>query len=319
MPEPLASVIVPASNVGRTLARTLAALAAQTLDGGFEVIVVVDDGSTDKTEEIARLADPPVSVVCQPSLGVAAARNIGVREARGPLLAFCDADVFPTAGWLEAGVRALQHVDLVQGKVLPDPDAPLGPFDRTIWITSAAGLWETANLFVRRELIARTGGFEQWVWPRSGGPFGEDALFAYRALRAGASASFCAEALAYHAVFARDWRGYVHERSRLEYFPAMAARMPELRDRFFYRRVFLNGRTARLDLALAGAALALGFGSALPLVTAAPYLRMARAHARRAQPLGPSPGAVLGADVAADLVGLAAMLWGSVRYRSAVV
>lgn len=319
MPDPRVSVIVPASNVGRTLARTLAAIAAQSFDGDFELIVVVDDGSADRTEEIARSADPPVSVVCQPSLGVAAARNIGVRQARGQLLAFCDADVFPTPGWLEAGVRALQHADIVQGKVLPDPDAPLGPFDRTIWITSAAGLWETANLFVRRELFARGGGFEQWIWPRSGGPFGEDALFAHRALRAGARATFCPEALAYHAVFDRDWRGYAHERTRLEYFPAMAARMPELRDSFFYRRVFLNGRTARLDLALAGAALAIGLRSPLPLLTAVPYVRTARAHARRARPLGPSPGAVLAADVAADVVGLAAMLWGSVRYRSALV
>jgi hypothetical protein len=95
--------------------------------------------------------------------------------------------------------------------------------------------------------------------------------------------------------------------------------MPELRDRFFYHRVFLNGRTARLDLALVGAGLALGLRSPLPLLTAAPYLLMARTHARRTQPLPPSPGVVLAADVAADFVGLAAMLWGSLRYRSVVV
>lgn len=315
MGEPQASVIVPARDAQQTLARTLRALQAQRLDGGFEVIVV-DDGSSDGTAAVAKRAGEGVSVVSQPPLGPAAARNFGASRARGELLAFCDADVVPVDGWLSAGVSALRDAELVQGKVLPDPSAELGPFDRTIWVTHAAGLWETANLFVRRELFARIGGFEQWLRPRSGKALAEDVWFGYRALRAGASTGFCGEALAHHAVFERDWREYVCERWRLQYFPAMAARMPELRRSFLYRHVFLNRRSARFDLGLLGAALALR--SPLALASAGPYLRTLWVQSLRCT-AGPGPAAVAAADIAADVVGLAAMLYGSVAYRSLVV
>jgi glycosyltransferase involved in cell wall biosynthesis len=310
-------VIVPARDAHATLPRTLRALEAQQLEETFEVIVV-DDGSTDQTARIVRDAGSGVTLVSQPPLGPAAARNHGVGHSRGELIAFCDADAVPVPGWLREGIRALRAAELVQGRVLPDPAADLGPFDRTIWVLHAAGLWETANLFVRRELFDRVGGFEQWLQPTSGKALAEDVWFGYRALRAGASVSFCAEALAHHAVFARNWREYAAERWRLKYFPAMAARMPELRSAFLYRRVFLSRRSARFDLAVAGLALALGLRSSLPLAAGAPYLRTVRAQASRAS-TGPSPAAVAAADIAADVVGLAAMLYGSVIYRSVVV
>ncbi len=286
MPDPLISVIVPARDAEGTLPRTLEALTAQAAPGPHEVIVV-DDGSRDRTTAIAR--DAGAQLVSQPPLGPAAARNLGARRAAGRLLAFCDADVFPAPGWLQAGVEALERADIVQGKVLPDPAVPLGPFDRTIWVTALVGLWETASLFVTHELFERVGGFEEWLRPRSGKALAEDVWFGHRASWAGARAAFCGDALAYHAVFKRDWRSYVGERARLEYFPAMAARMPDLRDEFLYRRVFLNRRTARLDLALVAAAIALRTGSPLPLLLTAPYLRVARTHARRALPVDPRP------------------------------
>src|SRR5438270_8186637 len=135
---PTASVIVPARDAGLTLGRTLEALAAQELDGDYEVIVV-DDGSGDDTAALVAGAGPPFRLIRQPRLGPAAARNRGVTEAQASRLAFCDADVFPEPGWLAAGVGALRDAELVQGQVLPDPRAALGPFDRTLWITSAVG------------------------------------------------------------------------------------------------------------------------------------------------------------------------------------
>ena len=306
-------MIVPARDAEATLPRTLAALAAQSLDGGVEVIVV-DDGSTDRTAALAREAG--VRVVSQPALGPAPARNHGAQEASSDLLAFCDADVFPAPGWLAAGVEALRQSELVQGRVLPDPSVPLGPFDRSIWVTTAPGLWETANLFVRRELFDRLGGFEEWLRPSSGKALAEDVWFGYRALRAGASFTFCEQALAHHAVFERDWREYASERLRLRYFPAMARKTPELRGTFLYRRVFLNRRTARFDLALAGGVLALACRSRLPAVLALPYVRTALNSSKRG---GCNALAVAAADLAADAVSLSALMWGSLQYRSPVL
>jgi hypothetical protein len=105
----------------------------------------------------------------------------------------------------------------------------------------------------------------------------------------------------------------------------MTARMPELRHVFLYRRAFLNARTARLDLALAAALIAAARRSPLCLAAAVPYARELRRHARRAGaagaagPKAPAPTAVAAADLCADLVGLAALVAGSVRYGAPVL
>jgi glycosyltransferase involved in cell wall biosynthesis len=313
-----ASVIVPARDSEATLARTLEALACQELEGGFEVIVV-DDGSSDRTAQIAREAPGQVTLLEQSALGPAAARNLGVASAHAGLLAFCDADVFPAAGWLKAGVEALEHHDLVQGQVLPDPLAQMGPFDRTIWVTRDSGLWETANLFVTRETFEATGGFEEWLRPEIGKALAEDVWFGWRSRRLGARTAYCPAALAHHAVFERDWREYAAERRRLRYFPAMAAKMPELREGFLHRRLFLSGRSARFDLALAGVVAAAARRSPWPLAASVPYLRALWRHSHRAWPVGPGWRRVAAADLAADVIGLESMVRGSLRYRSPVL
>jgi hypothetical protein len=196
----------------------------------------------------------------------------------------------------------------------------LGPFDRTIWITSEVGLWETANLFTTREVFDRVGGFEQWLSPLRGKALAEDVWFGYRALRSGAVGSFCADALAHHAVFTRGWTAYIAERERLQYFPAMARQMPELRRAFLYENVFLNGRSARFDLAIAAMAGAAAARSPLPLAAAVPYLRAVKRHAGRAKlARRPHPALVAAVDVLADVTGLAALAAGSARYRSLVL
>ncbi len=312
-------MIVPARDAEATLARTLAALRQQDLDGEYEVIVV-DDGSLDGTAALARVAGVPVKVLTQARLGPAQARNRGVAAARGEVLAFCDADVYPTPAWLRAGIDALQAADIVQGRVLPDPQAALGPFDRSIWVTFEVGLFETASLFVRRATFDQVEGFQEWIRPRGGGKaLAEDVWFGYRARRLGATSTFCPEALAHHAVFRRSWREYVLERRRLRYFPAMAARIPELRRTFLHRRVFLNPRTLRLDLALLALATGTALRSPVPLAGTVPYLRTVRRHSRRAEVAGPAPAVVAAADLAADVVGLAALLGGSMRFGALVI
>src|SRR5207245_2648461 len=152
-------------------------------------------------------------------------------------------------GWLSAGHHALEEADLVQGKVAPDPAGWVGPFDRTLSVDHATGLFESANLFVRRGLFDRLGGFSAGLEHgrsgrgRSGAPFGEDVLFGWRACRAGARTCFCDRALAYHEVRSRGPAEFVAERMRLAMFPALAVSVPELRESFFYRRVFLSRRS----------------------------------------------------------------------------
>ncbi|MCI9564094.1 MAG: glycosyltransferase [Oscillospiraceae bacterium] len=87
------SVIVPACQVEAYLPACLEALLDQDM-GDYEIICV-DDGSTDRTGEIARdyaRRRPQVAVICQPNGGLSAARNAGLRAASGEYVYFMDAD-----------------------------------------------------------------------------------------------------------------------------------------------------------------------------------------------------------------------------------
>lgn len=88
---PRFSVVIPTYNRATSVAQTLASVFAQTLTD-IEVIVV-DDGSSDDTlAALARIDDPRLVVVAQQNAGPAAARNHGVRRARGDYVAFLDSD-----------------------------------------------------------------------------------------------------------------------------------------------------------------------------------------------------------------------------------
>ncbi len=243
------------------------------------------------------------------------ARNQGWQAARAPLIAFTDDDCEPTPEWLRQGVIALARADLVQGSVRPEPDVIPGPFDRTLWIDHETGFYETANLFVRREVLERVGGFEPLIRSEVERVIGEDVWLGWRARRAGASTAFCDPARVHHAIIGRQAVELIGERRRLRHFPEIARRVPEVRERFL-ARVFLSNRTAQFDLALAGALVAMRRRSLWPLLAALPYVGTI---ARRAAPMGTAAPTVAVTEAAADIVGLASLVQGSVRQRTLVL
>lgn len=88
--SPLVSAVIPAYNAEATLAEAIESVLAQT-HREIECIVV-DDGSTDATAEIARRYGPAVTLVEEGNRGVAAARNRGLEVASGDYVGFLDAD-----------------------------------------------------------------------------------------------------------------------------------------------------------------------------------------------------------------------------------
>jgi glycosyltransferase involved in cell wall biosynthesis len=91
--NPLVSIVIPVHNGERFLGRTLASALAQTYD--HIEVVVVDDGSTDRTTIIVEAAatnDNRIRLFRTQKSGVALARNLGVSQARGELIAPLDAD-----------------------------------------------------------------------------------------------------------------------------------------------------------------------------------------------------------------------------------
>jgi len=108
----MVSVIVPVYNGEKFLRRCMESLKKQTLEN--MEILLIDDGSTDKTAEIcaeyaARM--PHVRVVCQKNQGIAAARNTGIAESRGGYIGFCDADDFAHPAMYETLYRILKKED----------------------------------------------------------------------------------------------------------------------------------------------------------------------------------------------------------------
>jgi glycosyltransferase involved in cell wall biosynthesis len=309
------SVVVPAFDAAGTISDTLGALARQRLDAEYEVIVV-DDGSQDATAELAAAAPGPVTVLRQEGSGAAEARNRGVAAARSPVLAFTDVDCVPAPNWLAEGLAALEGADLVQGAVAPPPGAALGPFDRSLRVRCETGLFESANLLVRRDVFERIGGFKAWLDHGGGRPFAEDTWFGWRARRAGARTVFSATAVVYHAVFPRAPDEYLAERLRDQYWPAVVRHIPEFREELLFARWFLNRRTAAFDSALAGTMAALATRSRLPLYAALPYAAMLGAGALPWRGRAPLVAAVQGA---ADAVRLVSLLRGSAAFRTLVL
>lgn len=107
--DPLVTVVIPAYNAQRWIERALASATCQTYRN-LE-IVVVDDGSTDQTAAIvqqAALHDGRIRLLRQQNAGAPAARNLGIREARGTLISPLDADDLWHPEKLARQVAALQ-------------------------------------------------------------------------------------------------------------------------------------------------------------------------------------------------------------------
>lgn len=103
--NPSISVIIPAYNRAALLPDTLRSLLAQTVPAAE--IIVVDDGSTDGTADVAAAFGPPVRVIRQPNAGPGAARNTGFRDSRGEFIHFFDSDDIALPDKHEVQLRAL--------------------------------------------------------------------------------------------------------------------------------------------------------------------------------------------------------------------
>ena len=122
------SIIIPAYNAGATLREALDSVQAQN-HAPYEVIVV-DDGSTDETADIALAYEKllPLVLVQQVNGGLGAARNAGMDKATGDAWAFLDADDVWGANKLGIAVRYMEKFPSVQWLSLIHISEPTRPY-----------------------------------------------------------------------------------------------------------------------------------------------------------------------------------------------
>lgn len=168
----LVSVVIPAFNAEKFIEHAIESVLSQTYPN-LELIVV-DDGSTDSTPDIAAsFVDPRVRTVSQPNRGVATARNLGMAQSSGQLIAFLDADDRWDPEKLEKQVGAIaSQPDCVamgcmmryesgQGKVLGVAGQNVGPPDQELIRSGRLMPFPLSSILCRRAALEKVGGFDE--------------------------------------------------------------------------------------------------------------------------------------------------------------
>lgn len=108
------SVVIPAYNAEQTLDSCLRAFTRQTVPSDSFEVIVVDDGSTDRTAEIAQQF--PIRYLHQENRGPASARNNGAAASKGDILLFTDSDCIPASHWIEEMTKPFRQKDVMAVK-----------------------------------------------------------------------------------------------------------------------------------------------------------------------------------------------------------
>jgi glycosyltransferase involved in cell wall biosynthesis len=272
--SPRVSVVIPAYGRQDWLRKAVESLFTQDLAAGeYEVIVV--DSSLDETNAVMLAAmqrNAPCSLRClrKKPEGPGPSRTMGFRNALAPIIAFMDSDCEASASWLRHGLAAFEEgIGVVQGCTLPDPKGRISTFSHFVLIEKEDALYQTANIFYRKEALEQTGGFAADLTPLSNQPTGgEDTEIAWAVIRLGWKTRFSAAALVYHAIVPVPWWQWFFIKNFV-CVPRLTRRFPEIR-RHLYRSYFYDKGQALFLLLLCGLAAAL-LWSAYALALVLPY------------------------------------------------
>lgn len=172
------SIIIPAHNEEEYIGRCLGSLTEEIHNQKdslvrLKEVVVVNNASTDKTEHIAKKF-PKVKVVFEEKKGITQARQKGLKEAKGDLLAYIDADTYISSGWFETINDEFRN----DGKLIC-LSGPYDYFDIPVWQRRAVILYWSmlaaptdiltgyvvvgGNFVARKDALIKIGGFDTTI------------------------------------------------------------------------------------------------------------------------------------------------------------
>jgi len=198
---PMVSVIICAYNAERTMLPCLESL--RKLDYPNFEVVIVDDGSRDRTAEIS-MDFPEFRLIRQPNKGLSVARNVGLHAARGDIIAYTDSDCVVDPHWLTLMVRTLTEKNFdgcggpnyaphedgwVEACCAASPGAPCHVLTADDVAEHLAG----CNMVFTKAALLKVGGFDPQFTSA-----GDDVDMCWRILDSGMRLGFCPAAFVWH-------------------------------------------------------------------------------------------------------------------------
>jgi cellulose synthase/poly-beta-1,6-N-acetylglucosamine synthase-like glycosyltransferase len=220
-----ASVVIPAFNAEATIETCVRALQHQTEQTGLYEVLLVDDGSVDRTANLALACG--ARVLRLKHVGRAAARNEGVRAAEGSIVLFTDADCEPASDWVEQmiaplsdpaitgtkGVYRTRQSDITARFVQLEYEDRYDHAARTEYVDFV----DTYAAAYRRQALLDIGGFDATL------PFDEDQELSFRLSEAGHRMVFVPQAAVYHQ-HPEGWRNYAVKKLHIAYWKRQVLR-----------------------------------------------------------------------------------------------
>lgn len=224
------SVIIPTYKRADMLLRCLAALSVQNYDSNAYEVLVVDDERGGITEKYVRFFQTKKNPVIRylrtnGSVGPSSARNMGVKIAKGKIIAFTDDDCIPDPYWLAEGVKYFKKgIVGVSGRIIV-PKAIRRPTDYTNTVSRLENAeFVTANCFYLKEIFLEMGGFDENFRI----PWREDADLYFRMIERRFKLDFNPDAIVIHPVREAKWGISLGEQRKSMYNALLFKKHPKL-------------------------------------------------------------------------------------------